>query len=80
LGDGLRDFDPRFLIVGERERDFRDATLPLLDLAFSECSLALRDFTESFDFERLRDFLIGECGEPDRERTTVSPEASISAK
>lgn len=48
--------------------------LPLLDLAFSECSLP-RDLTESTDFERLLDFL---TGEPDPERTVSSLVASIS--
>lgn len=44
------------------ERDFlpfpecAEALLPLLDLAFSEVALGLRDFTDPLDLDRLRDF------------------------
>jgi hypothetical protein len=76
LGDPLLDFDP--LLLGDFERDFLDEADPLLDLAFSEFALGLLDFAESRETERLRDFLAGDCGEPERERLMDSPEASIS--
>lgn len=46
-------------LLGDRDfLPFADALLPRLDFAFSECSLPLRDFTESLDLERLLDFLV----------------------
>lgn len=82
FGEGLRDFDPSLL----GDPDFlplpecADALLPLLDLAFSEFSLPLLDFTESLDFERLRDFLAGECGEGDMADSAAASFSKISKK
>lgn len=38
------------------------------------------DFSESLDFERLLELPNGVCGEPDRERLLVSPEAAFSKR
>lgn len=76
LGDELRDLEP--LRLGDFDflllLECTEALLPLLDLA----TLELRDFTESLDLERLRDFRSGDCGDADREWTFNSPEASTS--
>lgn len=68
LGEALRDL----LLF---ERDFSEALLPLLDLAFSD---GLFDFTDSLDLERLRDALAGDCGEGDWTCASTSPVASDS--
>lgn len=79
FGDELRDLEP--LLLGERDfRSFLEAMLPLLDLACSNCSLGLFDFTESMDFERLLDARAGDCGDGDRSWVLVSPDASNSRK
>lgn len=82
LADGLRDFE--LFLLGERDfppaSECADALLPLLELAFPECSLPLRDLVISTDFERLRDFLAADCGEADRDRVSFSAEASISTE
>lgn len=56
-------------MLGDRDFCFViEALLPLLDLGLpSECALGLRDFIESLDLERLRDFLSADGGDGERE-------------
>lgn len=83
LAEGLRDFE--LFLLGDLDflpaSECTDALLPLLELAFAECALPLRDLAMSTDFERLLDLRAGDCGAgdvTDGDEVLFSAEASIS--